>query len=277
MMASSKFVTLERRPDGVALVSINNAPVNALTTPVFAELLAIAKDLQANPPGAVVLAGQPKIFALGGEISEMRRIRFNEQATFGDADLDAAVSAITDPVYVRELGKKYLATFDALAKIPRMVIAAIQGIALGGGLEMALACDYRIASDRAKMGSPEVTLGGGTIGGGVFRMTRLIGPSLTKKMYLGGMTITAQEALRIGLVDEVVPVDEALDRALALAKTFVPYACPAQGGLKEIIDLGSFGLSEAEAGELELKAWCDSYATDESRRRLREFFAQGAV
>ena len=274
MTEDARLVTLERRPDGVALVTIGNPPVNALTRPLFAELMAIIGELTASPPGAVVLAGQPKVFALGGEISETYRVRFAGRTDIGDAELDDAVRTVTEPAYIRELGGKYLATFDALAAVPCMVIAAITGIAFGGGLELALACDYRIASERARLGAPEVTLGGGSIGGGVFRMPRLIGPSMAKKMYLGGLPVFAPEALRMGLVDEVADPDETVARALDLARSFTAYAGPAQAGLKRLIDAGD-GLSGAEAAKLELEAWCASYATGEARARLREFFAHG--
>jgi enoyl-CoA hydratase/carnithine racemase len=155
-------------------------------------------------------------------------VRFAGRTDIGDAELDDAVRSVTEPGYIRELGGKYLATFDALAAVPCMVQAAITGIAFGGGLELALACDYRIASERAKLGAPEVTLGGGSIGGGVFRMPRFIGPSMAKKMYLGGLPVSAGEALRIGLVDEVAGADETVARALDLARSFTTYAGPAR-------------------------------------------------
>jgi len=274
MTGHASLVTLERRPDGVALITIDNPPVNALTTPLFAQLLAITGELTASPPGAVVLAGRPKVFALGGEISETYRVRFAGRTDIGDDELDDAVRAVTEPAYIRELGGKYLATFDALAAVPCMVIAAITGITFGGGLELALACDYRVASERAKLGAPEVTLGGGSIGGGVFRLPRLIGPSMAKKMYLGGLPVSAREALRIGLVDEVADADGTVARALELARSFTAHAGPAQVGLKRLIDAG-YGLSGAEAVALELDAWCASYATDDARARLRGFFARG--
>ena len=274
MAEQASVVTLERRPDGVALVTIDKPPVNALTTPLFAQLMAIIDELTASPPGAVVLAGRPKVFALGGEISETYRVRFAGRTDIGDTELDDAVRAMTEPAYIRELGGKYLATFDALAAVPCMVIAAITGITFGGGLELALACDYRVASERAKLGAPEVTLGGGSIGGGVFRLPRLIGPSMAKKMYLGGLPVSAREALRIGLVDEVADADGTVARALELARSFTAHAGPAQVGLKRLIDAG-YGLSGAEAVALELDAWCASYATDDARARLRGFFARG--
>jgi enoyl-CoA hydratase len=268
----SNTVLLDRRPDGIAVVTLNNPPVNALTTEVFAGLLAVSEAIRADRPGAVVLAGAQKVFALGGEISETYRTRFENRSDFTDRDLDDAVARITDPVYVRQLGEKYLRAFGAIANLPVMTIAAVEGITFGGGLELALACDYRIAGDRAKLAAPEVTLGGGTIGGGIVRMPQLIGPSMTKKMYLAGRPVAADEALRMGLVDEVVSSGSALDRALELARTFLPYAGPAQEMLKIAINEASGAVSE-EAGARELEMWCASYATDDARARLRSFFA----
>jgi enoyl-CoA hydratase/carnithine racemase len=154
MTEHASLVSLERRPDGVALITIDNPPVNALTTPLFAKLMAIIGELTADPPGAVVLAGRPKVFALGGEISETHRVRFAGRTDIGDDELGDAVRAVTEPAYIRELGGKYLATFDALAAVPCMVIAAITGITFGGGLELALACDYRSPPSVPSWGPP---------------------------------------------------------------------------------------------------------------------------
>jgi enoyl-CoA hydratase len=97
---------------------------------------------------------------------------------------------------------------------------------------------------------------------------------MAKKMYLGGLPVSAREALRIGLVDEVGDADGTVARALELARSFTAYAEPAQAGLKRLIDAG-YGLSGAEAGTLELDAWCASYVTDDARARLREFSGRG--
>ena len=106
---------------------------------------------------------------------------------------------------------------DAIAAIPRFVIAAVSGYALGGGCELALACDYRIAGERAVFGQPEILLGIIPGGGGTQRLARLVGPSKAKELCLTGRQVKADEALRIGLADEVVPTDELHERALALA------------------------------------------------------------
>ncbi|MET0822315.1 MAG: enoyl-CoA hydratase/isomerase family protein [Aeromicrobium sp.] len=264
-----------RWDDGdVAVITIDNPPVNALVSGVFADVLAIAQQLQASPPRAVVLTGTTEAFAVGGEISETRRIHFEGRADIEDAELDDAVGRITDPAYVRALGEKYQRTFAAVAALPCAVVAAIEGMARGGGLEFALACDYRVIGEDAQIGSPEVTLGGGTIGGGLGRMAALIGTSKAKKMYLGGQLVTAQEALAIGLVDEVAAPGEALDRALALARVFAAFAGPAQANMKAFIDRAG-PLTHEEAATIELEMWCESYQTDDARRRLRDFFKNG--
>ena len=274
MKDQTALVRLQRDDDGVVLITLDNPPVNALTRPLFTELRSVAEAFDADPPGAAVLTGLPKVFALGGEISEIYRTRFQGRRDIGDDELDAAVGEVIDPHYVRELGEKYLATFNAFANLPCVLIAAIGGLAFGGGLELTLTCDYRIASERAKLAAPEVTLGGASIGGGVVRLPRVVGPSMTKKLYLGGRPISAAEALRIGLVDEVVPPEETVERAIGLAREFATYAGPAQTGLKRMIDSG-FGLNHEEADQMELEMWCASYATDAARMRLRAFFAHG--
>jgi enoyl-CoA hydratase len=259
---------------GIAVITIDNPPVNALISPVFSAVSEITERLKAETPRAVILKGSREAFAVGGEISETRRIEFEGRGDIPDAELDAAVSRVTDPDYVRALGQKYQRTFDGLSSLPCAVVAAIEGMARGGGLEFALACDYRIMSEDAQLGSPEVTLGGGTIGGGLWRMTALIGASRAKKMYLGGQLITASEALRIGLVDEVAPPGEVFDRALSLARVFATHAGPAQANMKRFIDSAT-ALTHEAASEIELAMWCESYATEDAKTRLRDFFKNG--
>lgn len=258
----------------IAVITIQNPPANALTRGVFAAVLAIAERLRERPPRAAVLTGGREVFAVGGEISETRRVHFEGRSNIPDAELDEAVDRITDPTYVRALGEKYQRTFAAVSALPCAVVAAIDGMARGGGLELALACDYRVVGADAQLGSPEVTLGGGTIGGGLWRMTALIGASKAKKMYLGGQLIAAPEALAIGLVDELTSPGEAFERALALARVFATHAGPAQANMKSFIDAAS-ALTHEAASEIELEMWCESYATADAKTRLRDFFKNG--
>src|SRR5207302_7961562 len=117
----------------------------------------------------------------------------------------------------RTIGGRFRATLDAVAAIPRVTIAAVAGYALGGGCELAMACDFRVAADTAKFGQPEILLGIIPGGGGTQRLTRLVGPARAKDIILTGRQVAADEALRIGLADRVVPAEELLAAALELA------------------------------------------------------------
>ena len=206
---------VERRDDGVAVVTLNNPKVNALSRAVLAELRAVAEDLIAHPPGAVVITGGERIFAAGADISE-----------FGDAEQAHHITA------------GFHAALNAVAEIPRFVIAAVSGYALGGGCELALACDYRIAGERAVFGQPEILLGIIPGGGGTQRLPRLIGRSRAKEMMITGRQVKAEEALRIGLADEVVSSETLHERALALAAEVAHGALQAQAMVKRAVDTG---------------------------------------
>ena len=189
-----ELVLVERRDDGVAVITLNNPKVNALSQALLAELRAAAEEMIADPPGAVVITGGERIFAAGADISE-----------FGTAE-----QAERSP-------RAFHAALNAVADIPRFVIAAVSGYALGGGCELALACDYRIGGERAVFGQPEILLGVIPGGGGTQRLPRLIGPSRAKEMMITGRQVKADEALRIGLADEVVSSETLHERALDLA------------------------------------------------------------
>ena len=155
-------VLLERRDDGVAIVTLNNGKVNALSGATVAAIREVAEELTADPPGAVVVTGGERIFAAGADISE-----------FGGP---GEARAITDAIHE---------ALDALAAIPRFVIAAVSGYALGGGCELALACDYRVAGERAVFGQPEILLGTIPGGGGTQRLARTVAYSRPKRTQLG--------------------------------------------------------------------------------------------
>ena len=175
MPTDTSLVQVERRDDGVALVTLDNPKVNALSRELLGQLEAVAGDLTGNPPGAVVITGGDRIFAAGADIAE-----------FGGPD------------EARAVGGGFRRALDAVAGIPRCVIAAISGFALGGGCELALACDLRIASERAKLGQPEILLGIIPGGGGTQRLARLVGPAKAKELVLTGRQVGADEALGSG-------------------------------------------------------------------------------
>ncbi len=245
------LVATERRDDGVAVVTLANPKVNALSTEVLRQLLAAAEALTEEPPGAVVITGGPRVFAAGADIAE-----------FGGPD------------EARVVGDLFLRALGAVADIPRATFAAIAGFALGGGCELALACDFRIASDRARLGQPEVLLGIIPGGGGTQRLARLVGPARAKDLVLTGRQVDATEALAMGLVDEVVAPEAVLDRALERAGALARGAVVAQGLAKRAIDRG---LDTTLAGglDLEQQLFAQVFDTDDARIGVESFRQHG--
>jgi len=245
------FVSVDRRDDGVALVQLDRPKANALSVALLEELAEIARALHADPPGAVVLWGGPRIFAAGADISE-----------FGG------------PEEARRVGRHFLGTLDAWATIPRVTIAAVNGFALGGGCELALACDLRVAADDARFGQPEILLGIIPGGGGTQRLPRLVGPSRAKDMVLTGRQVPADEALRIGLADRVVPAADVRDAALAWAAERARGPLVAQALAKRAIDDGLDGPLAAGL-ELEQELFGEVFATEDAGAGVRSFLADG--
>jgi enoyl-CoA hydratase/carnithine racemase len=245
------LVLLERRDDGVAIVTLNNPKVNALSQELLADLHDVATALADDLPGAVVLTGGERLFAAGADISQ-----------FGGPDEARVITA----AFHRAL--------DAVAALPRFVIAAVSGYALGGGCELALACDYRIAGEKAVFGQPEVLLGIFPGGGGTQRLPRLIGASRAKEMMITGRQVRADEALRIGLADEVVPNDHLHARALALAAEVAKGALQAQALTKQLVDRG-LDVSLAEALLVERELFEAVFHTEDSRIGVQSFLADG--
>lgn len=247
----SELVLLERRADGVAVVTLNNPKVNALSSAVLDQIHAVAQELTANPPGAVVITGGERIFAAGADISE-----------FGGPDEAGPITA------------RFHTALDAVAAIPRFVIAAVSGYALGGGCELALACDYRIAGEKAVFGQPEILLGIIPGGGGTQRLARAVGASRAKELCITGRQVKSEEALRIGLADEVVPNDVLHERALALAAEVAKGALVAGALCKRAIDEG-LSSTLADGLLLERQLFVDSFRTQDSRIGVQSFLANG--
>jgi enoyl-CoA hydratase/carnithine racemase len=250
-MSDADVIQLERRDDGVAVITLNNPKVNSLSTYVLRRLHTTVSELQDDLPGAVVVTGGDRIFAAGADISE-----FN------------------GPDEAYEIGLAFHESFDALAALPRVTIAAITGYALGGGCELALACDLRIAADNVRIGQPEVLLGIVPGGGGSQRLPRLVGASRAKELIMSGRQVKADEALRIGLVDEVVPADQLPGRALERAAEFARGALAAQALAKRAIDEG-LGMSLPAALELEQRLFVEVFHTQDSRIGVDSFREHG--
>lgn len=247
----TELVLLERRADGVDVVTLNNPKVNALSQELLARLTEIAVELTSNPAGAVVITGGERIFAAGADISQ-----------FGGPDQAAVITA------------GFHRALDAVAAIPRFVIAAVSGYALGGGCELALACDYRIVGERAVFGQPEILLGIIPGGGGTQRLSRAVGASRAKEMCLTGRQVKAEEALRIGLADEVVAGDQLHERCLALAGEVARGARLAQAIAKQTIDDG-LSMPLADGLLLEQQSFTRIFESDDSRIGVQSFLLSG--
>jgi enoyl-CoA hydratase/carnithine racemase len=246
------LVRVDRRDGGVVLVELDHPPVNSLNRALLAELAQAATELGADDSvKAVVIAGAGKTFAAGADITE-----------FGDGDV------------AREIGAGFRAAFDAVAAIPRPVIAAVHGVALGGGLELALACDLRIASDNARVGQPEILLGIIPGAGGTQRLPRLVGPARAKEMIWSGRPVKAEEALAIGLFDRLVPAAELRDAALAWASELAAGAVVAMGLAKAAIDRGLDG-TVLTGIDIEAGLFVEAFATEDSRIGVASFLEHG--
>ncbi len=195
-MPEYRWIQTEVR-DGVGLVRLNNPKaLNALIPDLMQELADALETWDRDEEiGAMVITGNEKVFAAGADIRTMA------QAT----PVDMLLSA-------------YIDLFDRIGNLRKPVIAAVSGWALGGGFELAMACDMIVASETAVFGQPEINLGIIPGAGGTQRLTRTVGKYLAMEIVLNDRRLTAEEAARFGLVNRVVPVDRYLDEALELAR-----------------------------------------------------------
>jgi enoyl-CoA hydratase len=248
----SENVSIDRRPDGVVTVRVDRPPLNALSGALLEELASAAHDLgDDSSVKVVVVLGGGKAFAAGADISE-----------FGGPDEARAISG------------RFRNAFDAIGEIPRPVIAAINGVALGGGLELALSCDLRIAADNARVGQPETLLGVMPGAGATQRLPRLVGPARAKELIWSGRQVKADEALAIGLVDRVVPAAELEGAALSWAASFASGAVVSMGVAKIVIDGGLDG-SLDDGLDLETEAFAEVFTTEDAATGVRSFLEHG--
>lgn len=254
------FVTTDKHDDGVVVLRIDRAPVNALNVAVAEELLGSARELSMDPGvKAVVVTGGEKVFAAGADISEIG----TGEVKGGSAEMDA-----------RHVGAVLRTSFDALAAIPRPVIAAIAGYALGGGLELALAADLRIAATTARLGLPEILLGIFPGAGATQRLPRLVGMAKAKEMVWTGRHLRTDEALAVGLVDRVVPAGSLLEAATAWASELAQGAVVAMGLAKRAMDSG-IELPLQRGLDLEAEVFLEALATEDAATGLRSFLEHG--
>lgn len=248
------LVKLERLDNDVAVISLDNGKVNSLSTELLRQLREVLESLSGDLPGAIVITGSDRMFAAGADIDEL-----------------GALGGASDVAHVAD---SFRTTLDTLAAIPRVTVAAISGYALGGGCELALACDLRVAGETARLGLPEILLGIIPGGGGTQRLARLIGPARAKDLIFTGRHVPAGEALEIGLVDQVVPPGKVLDRAIEKASELALGAVAAQGLAKRAIDQGLDG-TLSDGLDLEKELFMEVFDTEDSRTGILSFLSSG--
>jgi enoyl-CoA hydratase len=248
-----EFVRLEVA-DGIGTIRLDRPPVNALNDQVRDELAAAASLAAAAVEiRAVILYGGEKVFAGGADINQMAEASYAAMAD-RSARLQAALSLV--------------------AAIPKPVVAAITGYALGGGLELALAADFRVAGENARLGQPEILLGIIPGAGGTQRLPRLVGPARAKDIVFTGRMVKAAEALAMGLVDAVVPDESVYQAALDLVQRYAAGPALALRAAKQAIDHG-LDADLATGLEIERVQFAALFATEDQRSGMRSFLENG--
>ncbi|WP_394430248.1 enoyl-CoA hydratase/isomerase family protein [Streptomyces sp. SGAir0957] len=240
--------------DGVGTIRLDRPPMNALDVAVQDRIRELAAEATARTEvRAVVVRGSEKVFAAGADIKEMQAM--------DHAAMVARARGLQD-------------AFSAVARIPKPVVAAITGYALGGGCELALCADFRIAADNAKLGQPEILLGLIPGAGGTQRLPRLIGPSRAKDLIFTGRQVKADEALTLGLVDRVVPAGEVFSAAHAWAAQLAKGPAIALRAAKESVDAGLE--TDLETGLALERTWfAGLFATEDRATGMRSFVEEG--
>ena len=249
----AEFVRLEVT-DGVGTIRLDRPKMNALDAQVQTELLEAAREAdRRDDVAAVVVWGGERVFAAGADVKEMADMGYPEMFRHGHLlqEFTRAVAAIGKPT-----------------------VSAITGFALGGGLELALATDLRFCADDAKLGQPEILLGIIPGAGGTQRLARLIGPSKAKDLIYTGRFVGADEALALGLVDEVLPAAEVHDRAVAWASQFVGGPSIALRTAKDVIDRG-LEVDLQTGLEIERAGFSALFATQDQSDGMRSFVENG--
>jgi enoyl-CoA hydratase/carnithine racemase len=248
-----EFVRVEVA-DQIATIRLDRPKMNALNAQVQGEIAEAAEQVSADPTvAAVILYGGERVFAAGADIKEM--------ADLGYADMT-------------ERSARLQASFSAVARIPKPVVAAVAGYALGGGLELALCADFRVLGESAKAGQPEILLGIIPGAGGTQRLPRLIGPSKAKDLIFSGRHVSAAEALSMGLADAVVPDAEVYSAARAMVARYAGGPAMALRAAKQAVDTGL----EVDLGtglEIERLQFAALFATEDQKTGMRSFIENG--
>jgi enoyl-CoA hydratase/carnithine racemase len=239
---------------GIGTIRLDRPPMNALDAAVQEGIRAAAQEAEARRDvAAVVVSGGPKVFAAGADIKEMKAMSYTDMV-----DRSRALQS----------------SLTAVAQIGKPTVAAVTGYALGGGCELALACDFRVCGDNAKLGQPEILLGIIPGAGGTQRLPRLVGVAKAKDLIFSGRFVDSAEALAIGLVDEVVPADDVYTAAVARVQRYVGGPAYALRAAKEAIDQGS-ETDLATGLEIERMLFAGLFATRDREIGMTSFVEHG--
>jgi enoyl-CoA hydratase/carnithine racemase len=252
-MADPEFVTLQVE-DGVGTIRLDRPKMNAINEQLHFEVRAAALEAgKREDIRAVVLYGGERVFAAGADIKAMSQLDATGMVAWG-----------------RELTN----SFTEVARIPKPVIAAVTGYALGGGYELALCADLRVLGASAKIGQPEIQLGIIPGAGGTQRLSRLVGPAKAKDLIFTGRHVGAEEALEIGLADAVVPDDEVYATAVAMARKFAAGPPLALAAAKQAIDEG-LELPIDDGLKLESRLFAELFGTEDQKVGMTSFIENG--
>ncbi len=240
--------------EGVGTIRLDRPKMNALNVQVQEEIRATALEAtDRDDVRAVVLYGGERVFAAGADIKEMSTMSYAEMTSWG-TQLQEALTVV--------------------ARLPKPVVAAVTGYALGGGFELALTADFRVLGERAKVGVPEITLGIIPGAGGTQRLTRLVGPAKAKDLVFTGRHVAAEEALALGIADRVVPDAGVYDTARELAVQFAQGPAVALRAAKQAIDDG-LELDLDAALRLESALFAGLFATEDQKTGMASFLEHG--
>jgi enoyl-CoA hydratase/carnithine racemase len=252
-MADAELVTLQVE-DGVGTIRLDRPKMNAIDEQLHMEVRAAAMEAaERSDVRAVVLYGGERVFAAGADIKAMSRL---------------------DSTGMTAWGRELTNSFTAVARIPKPVIAAVTGYALGGGYELALCADFRVLGASAKVGQPEILLGVIPGAGGTQRLSRLVGPAKAKDLIFTGRHVGAEEALEIGMADAVVPDDEVYSTSVAMARKFAAGPPLALAAAKRAIDEG-LELPIGEGLALESRLFAEMFGTEDQKTGMSSFLENG--
>ena len=248
-----EFVRLEVN-GAIGTIRLDRPPMNALNRQVQEEIRAAAQEAGERADiRAVLVYGGEKVFAAGADIKEMSAMSY--------VDMAARARGLSS-------------SLTAVAEIPKPTVAAVTGYALGGGFELALCCDRRIVGDNVKVGQPEILLGIIPGAGGTQRLARLVGPAKAKDVIYTGRFVGAEEALALGLVDQVVAPDDVYSAACGWLDQFAEGPAQALAAVKKAIDGGLDG--DLGSGlNLESELFAALFATEDQSIGMESFVANG--